>query len=221
MARKLGWDGLFDNSETSGNSNAFFEAIQSAPVAQPPATPQGYAETFFPDTQNALKPSDSGVSAEHTQIPTSSSFSPRPRTLAAWWEQYPGEDVGDLIVIFRDGTPWVYVEVPESVWINFKGEISKGTWLKTNGDNYQNYKATDITLPANVIIKPENSYYGPRNPNQIARPWAWKRGREARELKAASLRAETAATNRARSASTPNVSASKPNTSAKGPRKKK
>jgi len=206
---------------TSSNLDEFFGAISAEPTAPTNSAPTGYYETFFPETQGALKPEDSGAPLRYTQIPTSSSFSARPRTLAAWWEKYPDEKLGDLIVIFRDGTPWVYEEVSEMEWEKFKGEISKGTWIAFNGDMYNNYKASDISLPANVIIRPEDSYRGPRNSNQIARPWTWKRGNEALKINASAERMRRNPRLQAKSASTHNVSASKPNTSAKGPRKKK
>jgi hypothetical protein len=64
--------------------------------------------------------------------PTSSSNPPRPRTLAAGYNK----DSRQLLVRFRDGTPWVYYDVPPEVWRNFQRVQSPGKFINRVLNNY-------------------------------------------------------------------------------------
>jgi hypothetical protein len=76
-----------------------------------------------------------------TDIPTSSTNSSMPRTVAAGWAEYStpdylayiksgGERKGKMTVMFRDGTLYNYYEVTQGEWENFSASISKGApWL--------------------------------------------------------------------------------------------
>ena len=71
------------------------------------------------------------ATAENLQKPTSTTDATKPRTLLAWWVPLPETpELGTLTVVFRDGTPWSYYQVPQETWIGFKASISKGKgWI--------------------------------------------------------------------------------------------
>lgn len=62
-----------------------------------------------------------------TDMPTSTTNFKRPRTVAAGWAENEDDyQKGTLTVVFRDGTPYNFYDVPRSVWIKFHNSISKG-----------------------------------------------------------------------------------------------
>ncbi|CAB4128929.1 KTSC domain containing protein [uncultured Caudovirales phage] len=70
------------------------------------------------------------ASAPLLDIPTSTTNYKRPRTVAAGWvataTDVGSTPTGTLTVIFRDGTPYNFYDVPETVWLGFHQSISKG-----------------------------------------------------------------------------------------------
>ena len=71
------------------------------------------------------------ATAENTQNPTSTTDTSKPRTLLAWWVPLPETpELGTLTVVFRDGTPWSYYQVPKETWVGFRTSVSKGKdWI--------------------------------------------------------------------------------------------
>lgn len=65
--------------------------------------------------------------------PTPSINPPRPRTLAAGYD----EKTKTLRVRFRDGTAWAYFDVPPNVWRNFKRVKSPGRAINRVLNNYE------------------------------------------------------------------------------------
>lgn len=63
--------------------------------------------------------------AKISVVPTSSSNTKRPRTVAAGYD----EDRSVLTVVFRDGTWYNYYEVTVSEWKAFKAAVSKGKYI--------------------------------------------------------------------------------------------
>lgn len=68
--------------------------------------------------------------------PTNTSNPPRPRTLRAGYLRERGAASGTLWVVFRDGTPWEYYDVPANVWRNFKRVKSPGRFINRVLNNY-------------------------------------------------------------------------------------
>jgi hypothetical protein len=68
---------------------------------------------------------ESSSAAPITVVPTSSSDTRRPRTVAAGYDP----DRGVLTVVFRDGTWYNYYEVTKDEWTSFKGTVSKGKYI--------------------------------------------------------------------------------------------
>ena len=68
---------------------------------------------------------------EDKQFPTSTTDSTKPRTVGAWWTATSDDgELGTLTVVFRDGTPWNYYDVPHETWLGFRASISKGrNWV--------------------------------------------------------------------------------------------
>ena len=94
-----------------------------------------------------------GQMAGLTDVPTSTTNFKRPRTVAAGWS--PNEDdfqLGTVTVVFRDGTPYNFYDVPRSVWIKFHNSISKGRpYLnKTWPLEYKHGPADTSSLPEGV-----------------------------------------------------------------------
>ena len=82
----------------------------------------------------------------YREIPTSSSNTLMPRTVAAAYEPNPSEpNNGKLTVVFRDGTVWIYENISMGEWQNFHASISKGRdWLNAGAPfsakrNYQDF----------------------------------------------------------------------------------
>jgi hypothetical protein len=65
--------------------------------------------------------------------PTPSINPPRPRTLAAGYD----ENTHTLRVRFRDGTPWEYYDVPPAVWRNFARTNSPGRFINSTLNNFE------------------------------------------------------------------------------------
>lgn len=65
--------------------------------------------------------------------PTPSINPPRPRTLAAGYD----ENTQTLRVRFRDGTPWEYYDVPPTVWRNFNRTNSPGRFINSTLNNFE------------------------------------------------------------------------------------
>lgn len=57
--------------------------------------------------------------------PTRTINPPRPRTLQARYSR----QLGRLEVIFRDGTPWHYDDIPDNIWTAFKRNESPGRFI--------------------------------------------------------------------------------------------
>jgi hypothetical protein len=191
----------------SSNANAFFDALDRYTPGNYTPAPSAYYGN--PEEGEALD-EGSGTSDDEpgkyyatfgdstavplTVVPTSSSFPNRPRTLAAGWAPYRDEpESGTLTVVFRDGTPWNFYDVGESVWIRFKSAMSKGKGYLNDPDgelvsNYTHERA-DANLSGQItnMVSTAQRYRGPRNYVQ----------------------------------SVTKTSASKQNTSALGPRKKR
>lgn len=68
--------------------------------------------------------------------PTPSINPPRPRTLKAGYIKERGAPSGTLWVVFRDGTPWEYYDVPQNVWRNFRRVKSPGRFINRVLNNY-------------------------------------------------------------------------------------
>ncbi|WP_157407309.1 KTSC domain-containing protein [Actinomadura atramentaria] len=64
--------------------------------------------------------------------PTRSINPPRPRTVAAGYD----EETETLRVRFRDGTPWEYYGVSEQVWNEFRSTNSPGRFINRVLNNY-------------------------------------------------------------------------------------
>jgi hypothetical protein len=64
--------------------------------------------------------------------PTRTINPPRPRTLQARYSQSQHR----LEVIFRDGTPWTYFEVPPGIWTRFKRVRSPGQYINSVLNGY-------------------------------------------------------------------------------------
>lgn len=68
-----------------------------------------------------------GAPAQIIDVPTSSTNYSRPRTVAAGWTQNADDsEKGTLTVVFRDGTPYNFYDVPRAEWLGFQASISKG-----------------------------------------------------------------------------------------------
>lgn len=68
--------------------------------------------------------------------PTNTSNPPKPRTLRAGYLKERGEATGTLWVVFRDGTPWEYYDVPANIWRNFKRVKSPGRFINRVLNNF-------------------------------------------------------------------------------------
>lgn len=68
--------------------------------------------------------------------PTPSINPPRPRTLAAGYDR----QTRTLRIRFRDGAVYVYQDVPERVWRNFKRVKSPGRMVNRVLNNYNYYR---------------------------------------------------------------------------------
>lgn len=78
-----------------------------------------------------------GADGRRPQIdPTPSTNPPRPRTLRAGYLKERGAPSGTLWVVFRDGTPWEYYDVPQNVWRNFRRVKSPGRFINRVLNNY-------------------------------------------------------------------------------------
>jgi hypothetical protein len=74
--------------------------------------------------------------------PTPSSYPARPRTQAAGYNRKTKE----LRVQFRDGTRYVYHDVPPNVWKNFKRVASPGKAVNRVLNNYSYEKETGANI---------------------------------------------------------------------------
>lgn len=75
-------------------------------------------------------PADFSDNNRDRDVPTSSTYAKRPRTVAASYDK--ARQV--LTVVFRDGTLWNYYQVTPGEWQNFHNSISKGRpWLNAGG----------------------------------------------------------------------------------------
>ena len=86
------------------------------------------------------------------EIPTTSSNTLRPRTVAAAYERNEQNLLkGKLTVVFRDGTVWTYDDISPGEWANFHASISKGKdWLNVGRpfyykNNYQNFSLDKLS----------------------------------------------------------------------------
>jgi hypothetical protein len=93
-----------------------------------------YDEADGPEDDGAPGIGDDDVFSSrnpYREIPTTSSNTLKPRTVAAAYEPNPNEPKnGKLTVVFRDGTVWIYSQISLGEWQNFHASISKGRdWL--------------------------------------------------------------------------------------------
>jgi len=109
-----------------------------------------YILNYYKNKQD--KGANKGVAL--TDIPTSTTNTARPRTVAAGWEADKTDlSKGTLTVVFRDGTIYNFYEVPESVWIKFQQAISKGRSFLNHKNSQQASEGTLLKYqhePANV-----------------------------------------------------------------------
>jgi len=79
--------------------------------------------------------------------PTNTSNPPRPRTLQARYSRSQQR----LEVIFRDGTPWHYDQVPVNVWFRFRDNVSPGRYINQvlNGYPYARGGFGTVLTPSN------------------------------------------------------------------------
>lgn len=68
--------------------------------------------------------------------PTNTSNPAHPRTLRAGYLKERGAATGTLWVVFRDGTPWEYYDVPQQVWRNFRRVKSPGRFINRVLNNF-------------------------------------------------------------------------------------
>lgn len=105
-----------------------------AHLPAPSAAPTSFAEDELgpPGLQGPFGPSPDP--AWDYYWPTRTINPPRPRTLQA---RYSGI-TRELQVIFRDGTPWTYEQVPPGLWVRFKRVESPGRFINNvlNGFPY-------------------------------------------------------------------------------------
>lgn len=52
--------------------------------------------------------------------------------------------LGQVHVVFRDGTPWVYDGVPRNVWNNFRRSSSPGKFINRVLNNYPYWQGADF-----------------------------------------------------------------------------
>lgn len=106
------------------------------------ASDQDYEE---PERQNNnLPPVELSLKSTSTINPD------RPRTWAAGYAlEHEDDEYGTMTVVFRDdkggtGVWWNYYDVPRDMWTTFKGEESKGRYLKSSGlDEWHNMGLAD------------------------------------------------------------------------------
>lgn len=112
---------------------------------------KGYDTSEFEseeEYQQYLEASTTQGPAMLTDIPTSSTNSQRPRTVAAGYQPYFrsragdtvksefGQPLGKMTVMFRDGTLYNYYDVSPGEWQTFSASISKGApWLNKGFPN--------------------------------------------------------------------------------------
>lgn len=109
------------------------------------------------------------VGAGLTDIPTSTTNFKRPRTVAAGWKENDDDyQKGTLTVIFRDGTPYNFYDVPRSVWIKFHNSISKGRpYLNTTFPREYAHGPADVSSLSDsmrdavyMAVRTTQLYYG-------------------------------------------------------------
>lgn len=107
-------------------------------------------EEYAPDVEEIISAFDRRN--PFREIPTTSSNTLRPRTVAAAYERNDQELLkGKLTVVFRDGTVWTYDDISPGEWANFHASISKGKdWLNVGRpfyykNNYQNFSLDKLS----------------------------------------------------------------------------
>jgi hypothetical protein len=114
------------------NTSQFYSPNDLQNPAVSPAYPRFAGDTtpqrVYPATNEEPVnfPSRSSI---YSEIPTSSSNIPRPRTVAAAYKGDKVNDTGTLTVVFRDGTYYNYYDVKPTEWELFHGQLSKGPML--------------------------------------------------------------------------------------------
>jgi hypothetical protein len=111
------------------------------------------------DTGELIIPGEEGPQFEEgtapapiTLVPTSSSNTKRPRTVAAGYDA----DRSVLTVVFRDGTWYNYYEVSLSEWKAFKSMVSKGKYIY----NVLDYKPRGDADMAGLSAGVQKNLYG-------------------------------------------------------------
>jgi KTSC domain len=112
----LGFEGFYKNKGTSYRFD--------------PRGTTGGEDANDDDVLVTINPTLDKSPAELTEIPTSSIFPARPRTVAAGYDS----SVGKLTVMFRDGTLYNYYGVDRRTWQSFVNARSKGRFIKRNLD---------------------------------------------------------------------------------------
>lgn len=106
-------------------------AAESLQQTRFPSYPEYNPQAPAASQEEAASQSRSSAPAPLTDIPTSSTNSARPRTVAAGYQRYFDDpSLGKMTVLFRDGTLYNYYDVTPGEWSNFSASISKGApWL--------------------------------------------------------------------------------------------
>jgi hypothetical protein len=94
---------------------------------------------------------ESSAPAQITVVPTTTSNTQRPRTVAAGYDP----ERGVLTVVFRDGTWYNYYEVTEDEWRSFKGVVSKGKYIY----NFLDYKPRGVADTAGMAAGTRKKLY--------------------------------------------------------------
>jgi hypothetical protein len=133
-----------DIADMQANSN--IGRLQNFNLDYNPMGFEDYEESWQDSVEEADVSDDdeySSAPVELTDIPTSSTNSSRPRTVAAGFRLYSGArknpraaQLGKMTVMFRDGTIYNYYDVSPDEWISFRNSISKGApWLNKGFPN--------------------------------------------------------------------------------------
>ncbi|WP_223166381.1 KTSC domain-containing protein [Nonomuraea sp. SYSU D8015] len=97
--------------------------------------------------------------------PTPSSFPPRPRTQAAGYSRRRKE----LRVQFRDGSRYVYYQVPPNVWKNFKRVKSPGRFINRVLNHYSYERETEPLIDDRIYDRFRTKGYRTANPSTYRR----------------------------------------------------
>ena len=91
-------------------------------------------------------PAEFGREDNNTEVPTATSNSDRPRTLAAAYN--PQKEI--LTLMFRDGTVYNYYDVQKDLWEYFREQSTKGEFIKSMLDDHPRGQADMTYFPEEV-----------------------------------------------------------------------